>query len=83
MQDHLGSNNNYNKYKTRNINSGLQQYYSNQANTENGSKSKNSLGSFNNKIIKRYHKKKYSELFNILDNNKKRVLYEKKSKNKK
>ena len=83
LKDILGNNNNLKKYKTRNIKSGLQKYYSNPNNNENESKSKNSLGAYlNNKIIKSYHNKKYSYAQNLYNDNKKLLFLKRKNKNK-
>ena len=79
VHDILGMNNNLKKIKSRNISSGLHNYYSN-PNNENENKSKNSLGGYlNNKIIKSYHNKKYSYAPNLYTDNKKLLLLKRKN----
>ena len=68
------SNNNNKKYRTRNINSGLQKFYTNPNNNGNGSLSKNDFEY--NKIIKSYHNKKLSSINNLM--NDKKLLFLKK-----
>ena len=71
--------NNLKKYKTRNITSDLNKYYSNPTNNESRNQTKNSLG-LNNKIIKSYHNKKYSGITNFLNDKKRLILLKKTSK---
>ena len=76
-QDFFGTNSNNNnnkKYRTRNINSGLQKFYTNPNNNGNGSLTKNDFGY--NKIIKSYHNKKLSGISNLM--NDKKLLFLKK-----
>ena len=80
-EDNCGINN-LKLYKTRNINSNLNQYYTNPSNSGNESQNKNSLG-LNKKIIKSYHNKKYSGISDLLNDNKKLLFLKNKSKTKK
>ena len=74
-QDCFGvNNNNIKKNRTRNINSGLQKFYTNPNNNGNGSLTKNDFGY--NKIIKSYHNKKLSGISNLM--NDKKLLFLKK-----
>ena len=80
-EDNCGINN-LKLYRTRNINSNLNQYYTNPSNSGNESQNKNSLG-LNKKIIKSYHNKKYSGISDLLNDNKKLLFLKNKSKSKK